>query len=152
MIYAEVEYDEQINHLIKENYDFIKEAFAKRGKRFVYLPYLTEELLASEKEWEYRNPVISIPKEGLPVLESNFMFKYTYTRDFIRPAFFMAVPYLGFCINSSAPHCYDALTIDVDEIDDAKVYFDYLAEQIAKFSPTWVEYRSGSNDGFYLDK
>ena len=75
------------------------------------------------------------------------MFKYTYTRDFIRPAFFMAVPYLGFCINSSAPHCYDALTIDVDEIDDAEVYFDYLAEQIAKFSPTWVEYRSGSNDG-----
>lgn len=35
VIYAEVEYDEQINHLIKENYDFIKEAFAKRGKRFV---------------------------------------------------------------------------------------------------------------------
>lgn len=144
VIYVEAEYDERTNQQIKENYDFIKEAFAKRGKRFVYLPYLTQELLSSDEVWRYRNPVMTISMNELPVLESNFMMKYCRFSDRIKitkPAFFIATPYLDLWFNNAPPLFYDGLAIDVGEMDDAEAYWDYMVEQIAEFSPTWVEYR-----------
>lgn len=150
VIYVEEEYDERTNQLIKENYDFIKEAFAKRGKRFVYLPYLTQELLSSDEVWRYRSPGTTVSVDELPVLESNFMVRYSRFSDrikFKKPAFFIATPYLDIWFNNDPPLFYDALAIDVSEMDNAEAYWDYMVEQIANFSPTWVEYRRIINSG-----
>lgn len=54
VIYVENEYDEKTNRCIRENIDFIRESFAKRGLVFVYIPLLGEDLKNNADVWYYR--------------------------------------------------------------------------------------------------
>ena len=55
VIYMEDDYDEDANRCIRENYDLIKECFAKKNLRFVYLPWIEKEL-KDERILKYRTP------------------------------------------------------------------------------------------------
>ena len=55
VIYMEDDYDEAANRCIRGNYDLIKECFAKKNLRFVYLPWIEREL-KDEHILKYRIP------------------------------------------------------------------------------------------------
>lgn len=48
IIYTEGEYNEEVNRYILQNYDNIKRRFKERGKEFLYMPKLMEELRAQD--------------------------------------------------------------------------------------------------------
>lgn len=55
VIYMEDDYNEAANHCIRKNFELIKQCFAKRNLRFVYLPWLETEL-KDERIWKYQTP------------------------------------------------------------------------------------------------
>lgn len=91
VIYLENEYDENANRCIRENIDFIRECFAKRGLVFVYLPLLGDELKDNADIWRYRYPSEEQTGEfGIRPVASNFMLDYMLrpkNRPMIRPCF-----------------------------------------------------------------
>lgn len=59
VVYVESEYNERINQLITRNYEYIKECFEKADyykSRFIYFPYLIENLLHEEEVIDYLIP------------------------------------------------------------------------------------------------
>ena len=56
VMYTEALRDEEINACIVEHLDLIRRTMAARGRVFVYLPLLGDELTASPEVWRYRVP------------------------------------------------------------------------------------------------
>lgn len=91
VVYIENEYDEKVNRCIRDNIDFIRECFAKRGFVFVYLPLLEEELKGNDDFWHYRCPYADkVDRYDVPPISSNFLLYFManpQNRRNIRPSF-----------------------------------------------------------------
>lgn len=149
VIYMEREYDEATNHLIIENYEFLKAEFARYDKRFVYLPFLAKELQSDENIWTYRNPKQFIFDREMPTLSSDYMVKYIYNYEQIvsysSPSFMIAVPYMDVVINDDEPIYYEGISIEINESVDVRDYLAFLVEQVSKYTPTLIEYQEYLN-------
>lgn len=76
VIYMEDNYNEAANLCIRENFDFIKECFAKKNFRFVYLPWLGKEL-NDDKIWKYQMPYKDTKCDiDIPSLKSNYLLDF----------------------------------------------------------------------------
>ena len=76
VIYMEDDYDEDANRCIRENYDLIKECFAKKNLRFVYLPWLGKEL-NDERILKYQIPNGDVHCDiDITPLKSNYLLDF----------------------------------------------------------------------------
>lgn len=142
VIYIENEYDEQANNCIKENIDFIRECFAKRGFIFVYLPLVAEEIKDNDDYWHYRCPFAdTVDIRDIPPISSNFLLYFLMCpekRQEIRPCF-ARYNYGDIYIHSmgyKTPTVKDRLIFDTfelnfDGVEDLHDYFEYLSEKMS---------------------
>ena len=93
IIYVEGQHDEEINQLIRKNYEAIRTFFASHGFDFCYMPLLKEEL-AQRNFLSYYAP--SMKKEHAELLEDdNFILNYMLhpeNREKISPSLLYYVP------------------------------------------------------------
>lgn len=149
VIYIENEYDEKVNRCIRDNIDFIRECFAKRGFVFVYLPLLEEELKDNDDFWHYRCPYADkVDRYDIPPISSNFLLYFMINpqnRRNVRPSF------ARYNYNQNYVHwwggkrqaelreraIFDTFEIDLEGVDDLHDYFEYLSDKVSGKLKCW---------------
>ena len=137
VIYMEDEYDEAANRCIRENYDLIKECFAKKNLRFVYLPWIEKEL-NDERILKYRIPNEDVYCDiDITPLKSNYLLDFMLRPEnrykIARPCF--ARYYTPWFDEykahiKSSETIFDLYFFDINTANsDLKGYFECLVDQ-----------------------
>lgn len=150
VIYIEDEYDEKTNHCIRENIDFIRECFAKRGFVFVYLPLLGEELKDNADIWRYKYPFADkVGKFDVQPISSNYLLDFMVhpeNRYMIRPCFAR----FNYCEDKvrmsvgkktqvqERTYAFDTFDIDLEGVEDLHDYFDFLSRSVSGELGFWM--------------
>lgn len=74
IIYVEGQYDEEVNHLIRKNYEAIHTYFEMHGFEFCYMPMLKRDLAKSESVSYYAPSMKNADEGALP--DDNFILDY----------------------------------------------------------------------------
>jgi len=143
VIYIEDEYDEKTNRCIRDNIDFIRECFAKRGFVFVYLPLLGDELKDNADIWHYRYPFVDkVGKFDIQPIPSNYLLDFMVhpeNRYMIRPCF-ARYNYSDVDVwksDAGQPPVvikrliYDTFKINLEGVEDLHDYFDFLSKKVS---------------------
>lgn len=139
VIYVENEYDEKTNRCIRENIDFIRESFAKRGLVFVYIPLLGEDLKNNADVWYYRYPFAdTVGKFDIKSISSSYILDFMLkpkNRHTIRPCFarynYKDVDILR-CGEETTVRdrlIFDTFAVDLEGVEDLHDYFDFLSKK-----------------------
>lgn len=141
VIYLENKYDEAANRCIRKNIRLIEKCFAKRCLRFVYLPYLGEELSDNKDIWRYRMPYGEIEKHKVPSLKSNYLLDYVAQTPDLRMDMFpcLARHNSTYTVETDKGRIFnvsyfDLFIFDISEARNVKRYFSFLSEQASELN------------------
>ena len=132
VIYMEDDYNEAANCCIRENYELIKQCFAKKNLRFIYLPWLGKEL-KDEKIWKYQTPFKDVKCDiDIPSLKSNYLLDFMARPEnrykVGRPCF------ARYNDNTPGLNIFDLYIFDPNVANnDLQGYFECMAEQLLSF-------------------
>ena len=75
IIYIEGQHDEEVNQLIKKNFDYIRDRFASHNYDFCYIPFLKYDLTSKER-LHYNAPYAKSSREADFMVNDNFILDY----------------------------------------------------------------------------
>ena len=135
VIYVENQYDERINVLMRENYDWLKKAFRQAGLDFVYLPMFFKDEDIKEKVLYYA-PYLSEEVLRQTEFHNSFLLNYMRNpgnREKILPSFLYSP------IEVDDDWIFSGLTLEikVEDEDSLMQYFSHVISEIEK-GPTSV--------------
>ena len=145
----------ELDKLIEDNLEDIKEIFARQRLRFIYLPLLWQEMREDEELWEYQVPYGKVSYEGVaPQMFSDYLLKYmvdkTRQREVAGPSVMRSVESKG--RSYTGVSIYHRWEIVPEEIDDVERYFTYLAFTVKHERNPWgALYSVAKNDANFAD-
>lgn len=151
VIYMEDDYDEATNRFIRENIELIKECFAKRDLRFVYLPLLGQDLESNDDVWKYFRPYEKERHdEHVASLPSNFLLDFMYEpanrKKLNKPSLARLHSYDTLPLRNDdgkleQQDCcfYEYFLFDVNEAKEARDYIEFLSWRLATEPKTNIE-------------
>lgn len=143
VVYVESEYNERINQLITRNFEYIKECFDKAENyksRFIYFPYLIENLIHEKEAIDYLTPYKNNDSFTSINLGQFNLLDYLLVpenRRNITPCF---ARYRG---KEDGYHIYDCVGFNPEEGVDEMSFFKALCSAFDTFPrPTGVAYQT----------
>ena len=153
VIYIEDEFNEEMNHIIKENLTLITAVFAYEGLSFEYLPKLGDYISKEDDTLHYFFPSKSNEDYAeVESLKSNFMFDYLYNPD--SRTKLSAPSLIKFsCKGTNEMVIYDRWELNPRQIKNVAEYFSRYAHYMRYYIPTWTKvlYSLPSKDDEYAD-
>ncbi len=130
----------ELDKLIEDNLEEIKEIFAREQLRFIYLPLLWQEMRDDEALWEYQVPYGKVQLEGAAhPMYSDYLLHYmvdkTHIREVAGPGVMRSVDSSG--RSYTGVSIYHRWEIVPEEIDDVERYFTYLAFTVKHERNPW---------------
>lgn len=144
IIYVENEYNERINRIVKDNFDYIQECLDNSKyyqSTFVYLPTLIEQLSHDKTAIDYFAPYVQNKKLSTDVcLNSSYLLDFMAVpenRTKITPCF---ARYRG---EESGCSLFECVGFDPEEGTDEKVFIEFLCSAFDYFPrPTGPAYQT----------
>lgn len=147
VIYTEDGHDEATNAFIQRNYGKIAECFASHGYQFIYLPWINEQLTASEQLMRYRQPVGPLPEPTPAPWPSSWLLDWManpHHRSLVATPAFVTVqsrplPWTRYNPQLD-PQVLARVSFHVDECDDVETFINFFIKRLRGLQRPRVHY------------